>query len=192
MTDIESAENNPQSEDSGKCCCKLPTLSDIYIYWFLFLGIVLSIVLSGYFYFAFYGILSLTIYLLINKWLSLFTMDTLNVVIYLICNFSDFGLFFVLSLICIFVIKDYFKSLYKGLKGIFSFTKDFLIPSTQKLISGNIGNKHIIHFLLFFVLIIYSAIFGGLIFLLGWGLWNNKSRFIISAIIECLLLFSFF
>lgn len=188
----EPRENNSESEISNenKCCCcrccsKLPTCADLYIYFCLFLNIIISIEISAYYYLAFYGIASLTIYLFFYQWLALFKRDNSQIASLILFNFLDLGLIFVLVLICVFVIKDYFTNLGNGFKASLSFTKNYLIGKTQEKCLCKLQNGFCAKMIFIFILFIYVIIIGLIIFLLGLGLWNKKARFIISSIIEC-------
>lgn len=72
------------------------------------------------YYFAFSGISHLTLNLIFNK-------TTINAIISILANFSDFGLFFVLFLLFYYSVSDYISSI----KGLFRscrfYKKKFLI-----------------------------------------------------------------
>lgn len=77
-------------------------------------------------YFTFAGITFLTLYLLLYEWISLLTKSPLHMFLSILANFSDFGLFFVLALLCVYIIKDYFTLVKIVLKITLGLLKEFL------------------------------------------------------------------
>lgn len=79
------------------------------------------------YYFAFSGISHLTLNLIFYEWISLFNKTTINAIISILANISDFGLFFVLFLLFYYSVSDYISSI----KGLFRscrfYKKIFLI-----------------------------------------------------------------
>ena len=88
-----------------------------------------------YFYFVLAAILQLTVYSFVYDALSLFGKEKLELGLAICTNLSNFGMFYILALFCVFVIKDLFSIIklisriyilvIKGKKDELSKNKDF-------------------------------------------------------------------
>lgn len=174
-------ENEPH-EENAKARTKRVNVLTVLQYIILILIIIFLVLVSFLYYLSFAGILSLTVYLLLYEWLSLFTKDILHMVLSIFANFSDFGLFFVLALLCVYVIKAYLSFLQLGFKLILP------IFSRKVIISDNYDKDTFFNGLLICNLIIIAIIIAGLIVLFIF-IFKNQMRLFIAAIsLECIFL----
>lgn len=133
------------------------------------------------FYFAFAGIISLTISLLFYEWLSLLTKDPVNMIISIFVNLSNFGLFFSLTLLSWYIIPDSLDITGKVFDKILHFVKGG-DPDSEIYRNNNIfkSNSFVIFLVALFLLLIGTFIF--LVFVI------KNWLFEFSAAFECVFL----
>lgn len=156
------------------------TFDNVLIFILLTFIAIAAVLLLVIIYFTFAGITFLTLYLLLYEWISLFTKEPLHMVLSIFVNFSDFGLFFILALICVYIIKDYFTIVKIVFKLYLGLVKSFLEPEE----SGNSSCcSNFTSFLIFLLLFIPTCgIIALLIFII------MKWLFYVSAAFEALIL----
>lgn len=116
---------------------------------FLFSCLVLVVFFTIHLYISFAALVMLTFYLFVHDWLSLFSKNTVNMVISVFYNFSNFGLIFNLSLFCYFIILNYFSI-------INSIIKRISLLSPNKLKNDSDRNKFT--FLFFMLTLLFTMI----------------------------------
>lgn len=96
---------NKEDEEAPKSCS---TIIYNLILWIFILLLFVTIVLISYlYYFAFAAICLFTFHSFANEWISLVTRSVADFCVRVFTNFFDFGLFFTLALICVYVVSDY-------------------------------------------------------------------------------------
>lgn len=150
---------------------------DIFVIIAIFIFVIQFSIFS---YFAFIGIISLAVYLLLYEWLSLFSKRGINLIFSILGNFSEFGVFYVLFLYITLVIKIYLSNLVIVLKNATKAHADYLDIQNEIKYSK---------FCSYFKSIMTDILIFGIMIALGYLIFNSKSRFIISCILECFLLF---
>lgn len=103
---MDDIPENSNEKTTKKKCCKIRLTQLIYILDLIMLTLCLIEVLIV-FYFTFAGIVFLTIYLIFYEWLAVLTKNPLHMVLSILSILSDFGLFYILALMCIYLVKSF-------------------------------------------------------------------------------------
>ena len=96
---------NKEDDKSPKSCSTL--IFNLILGIFILLLFVTIVLISYLYYFAFAAICLFTFHSFANEWISLITRNIVDYCIRILTNFFDFGLFFTLALICVYVVSDY-------------------------------------------------------------------------------------
>lgn len=100
-------EEESKSTSNKKCKCTKPSLPKVlYCINLTFITIILIAVLI-ILYFTICGIVFLNLYYFVYQWISLLTKNAFHMIISIFSNFSDFGLFFILTLVSAFLVQNY-------------------------------------------------------------------------------------
>ena len=166
----EEEEETSSDKHGGKC------ISFFYYIAFIF-AIIIMIMFSIYVYFSFAGIVLLTFYDLIHNFISLFTKDTLQIILSVLYIFSNFGLTFTLSLFCFYLIRDYISFIIFEFKRIISPFEKAKNESTSDFCSDSLV-KNIFFYL---AIIMFSLLF-------IYGFTSQYNFYIIVFYFEVLLM----
>lgn len=100
-------EEESKSTSNKKCKCTKPSLPKVlFCINLTFITIILIEVLI-ILYFTICGIVFLNLYYFVYQWISLLTKNAFHMIISIFSNFSDFGLFFILTLVSAFLVQNY-------------------------------------------------------------------------------------
>lgn len=163
MFDIDLTRDFESQESDGEKTDTQPKFTFGKIFSFLIAGSLLLAFLDTFvfLYFTFCGFFFLTIDLFIYSWLSIFTKEPLQIFLSILANFSDFGLFFALSLLTFSSIKLYSILINNTMDQFIIFLKT--VHNTNKR-DRNISKKFFFLFAsivshVFFLFVIYKWIF---------------------------------